>query len=162
MTYSIRSVRDGVSARKLAVAHRSFFEESLYRVMKYDPEKAEISFLSMMMDSDFELLVAFTEEDEVAGYSVFAFENPWMAEEVALGVLFYVMPEHRRSQCSQMLVDAETEICQNRGAKLSFTSSTAGFADNGCNEIAYTRLRKRNGFVGLGTFLVREFGNEQS
>lgn len=158
MMYSVKDVRCAKEAKRLADAHEVFFNESLYRDLDFCRETTEQAFLAMMLDSDFHVLVVYDEDQNIAGYSAFAFERNCSKQEVALGVWFYILPEHRRGGCSQMLVDKETELCQNRGARKMFTSSTAGFADNGCNERAYTKLRQRNGYAVLGTFLVREFG----
>jgi GNAT superfamily N-acetyltransferase len=162
MPYSVKAVRDLEEAERLADAHAVFFEESLYRKLTFDRARTVDTFMSMMLDSDFHTLIAYAEDGSIAGYNVFAFERNCSVEEVVLGVWFYVLPQHRRSQCSQMLVDAELKICKDRGAMLNFTSSTAGFSDNGCNERAYTGMRVRNGFRKLGTFLVRELSHEQS
>lgn len=161
MMYSVKDVRCAKEAKRLVEVGRVFFHESLYRDLQFCAKTLETTFLTMMSDSDYHVLIAYDENDNIAGYSAFAFERNCSVEEVALSVWFYVLPEHRTGRCSQMLVDKEIELCQNRGARKMFTSSTAGFADNGCNERAYTRMRKRNGYVVLGTFLVREFGNEQ-
>ena len=83
-----------------------------------------------------------------------------MDETVALCVNFYV--DDGCSDCSQILLDAGIKICQARGAKLAWQSSTAGFSDNGVNERAFRMFLKRNGFREVGTFLVLEIGHEQS
>jgi GNAT superfamily N-acetyltransferase len=165
MTYLVKDVRGAAEAKSLVEIHKCFFHESLYRDMTFDPVRAEQSILSMMMDSDFHVLVAYVDgqpERGPVGFFEFAFENPWMAEEVMLCVNFYVLGQHRRGQCSQMLMDKALEICKYRGAKLVWASSTAGFSDNGCNERAFRMFLKRNRFREVGTFLVWEPGHEQS
>lgn len=162
MTYSVKSVRSGAAIPALVEAHHEFFKESVYRNMTWDADKMYGTLLGMMQDSDFEVLVAYAEDGSVAGFFEFAFESPCMKEEVALCIYFYILPKYRDAECSQMLLDFGTEICQNRGAKFLWKSSTAGFSDNGCNERAYKMFLKRNGFKEIGTFLVREFGDEQS
>lgn len=159
--FSVRSSRSKNDIDALVDIHREFFHESLYRRFTWDEKRARESILHMMCDSDFETVIAITDEGQIAGFFTFAFERPWMVEEVALCVNFYVLPEFRRGKCSQMMLDFGTEICQNRGAGLSWMSSTAGFSDNGCNERAFRMLLKRNGFREVGTFLIREFGHEQ-
>lgn len=162
MTYSVKDIRDAKLAKNLVAIHQAFFEESIYRDMTFDPVRAEQSILAMMMDSDYHSLYCANEEGDIAGFFEFAFENPWMAEEVMLCVNFYVAPEYRGSQCSQMLMDSALKICKDRGAKLVWASSTAGFSDNGCNERAFRMFLKRNRFREVGTFLVWEPEHEQS
>lgn len=162
MTYSVKSVRSFGAIDALVEAHHVFFMESVYRDLTWRPDKMYQTLANMMMDSDYEVIVAYTEDGKVAGFFEFGFDSPCMDEEVALCVYFYVLPEYRDAECSQMLMDFGTEICQNRGAKFLWASSTAGFSDNGCNERAYKLFLKRNGFTEIGTFLVREFGNEQN
>jgi GNAT superfamily N-acetyltransferase len=160
MTYSVKDARDAKLANELVAVHEQFFYESIYRSMTFDPIRTTQSILAMMSDSDFHVLVAQTETGEIAGFFEFAFENPWMVEEVALCVNFYVRPEHRRGECSQILMDRGQKICKDRGAKLVWASSTAGFSDNGCNERAFRMFLKHNGFRDVGTFLVWEIGDE--
>lgn len=154
MILSVKSERGSAEAKSLVAIHEQFFHESVYRSMTWDGERAEQSILSMMCDSDFEVIVARDETGEPAGFFEFGFERPWMKEEVMLCVNFYVAPAYRRGQCSQMLLDAGMEICKYRGAKLVWASSTAGFSDNGCNERAFRMFLKRNGFRESGTFLI--------
>ncbi len=160
--YSVKSLRQYRKEQTLAIdqyveIHEQFFRESIYRDLTFNPHKTRESIVAMLCDSDCELNVV-TYCETIVAFHEFAFENPWMDEEVALCVNFYIAPDHRHSKCSQMLLDFSSAICDSRGAKFEWASSTAGFADNGCNERAYRMLLKRNGFREIGSFLVREFG----
>lgn len=159
MTYWVRDVRQPEEASRLATAHETFFKESLYRDLTFDRWRTEECFRQMMDDFDTHVVVAYDDKNTIVGYNVFTFDRNCSIQEVAMGIWFYVMPEHRNRQVSQMLLDEEEKICQNRGIGLSFTSSTAGFSDNGRNERAYTRMRVRNGYRQLGTILVRRYSH---
>lgn len=166
--YSAKSLRDFRKDNIAAIdqfveIHRMFFAESIYRDLTFNEHKTRATIVSMLCDSDFELnVITVVDRDHgnerIVGFHEFAFESPWMDEEIALCVNFYIAPDYRRSECSQMLLDFSAAICHSRGAKFEWASSTAGFADNGCNERAYKMLLKRNRFREIGTFLVREFG----
>lgn len=159
--YSLKDERGAKEARSLLPIHEAFFKEGAYRNLTFMPEKTYDTILAMMSNSDFYYLVARDESGEPCGWFNFAFENPWMAEEVMLCVNFYVASEHRRGLCSQLMMDMAIKICQDRGAKLVWMSSTAGFSDNGCNERAFRMFLKRNRFRECGTFLVWEPNHEQ-
>lgn len=161
MTFSVKDMRDARHAKNLVAIHEAFFNESIYRTMTFDSIRTLSTIVGMMMDSDTYSLYAATSDGEIAGFFEFGFERPWMKEEVMLCINFYIVPEYRGDECSQMLMDKALEICQDRGAKLVWASSTAGFSDNGCNERAFRMFLKRNRFREVGTFLVWEPEHEQ-
>ena len=159
--FSVKDMRDARYAKNLVAVHEAFFNERIYRTMTFDPIRTLATITAMMMDSDTHSLYATDEDGYIGGFFEFGFERPWMAEEVMMCINFYIVPEHRRGDCSQMLMDKALEICKNRGAKLVWASSTAGFSDNGCNERAFKMFLKRNRFREVGTFLVWEPEHEQ-
>src|SRR5882762_4462535 len=144
MTFSVKDIRDARIVKNLIDVHHAFFREGMYRHLTFDPARVEKTLLSMMLDSDTHSLYAVKEDGEIGGFFEFCFERPWMTEEVMLCINFYIVPNHRNGECSQMLMDKALEICKNRDAKLVWASSTAGFSDNGCNERAFKLFVKRN------------------
>lgn len=160
--FKVLDLRDVRLAENLVDVHGAFFNESIYRSMTFSPERTLATIQAMMLDSDTHSLYCVAPDGEIGGFFEFGFERPWMVEEVMLCINFYVLPAHRRGKCSQMLMDKALEICKDRGAKLVWASSTAGFSDNGCNERAFRMFLKRNRFREVGTFLVWEPEYEQS
>lgn len=159
--FKVLDLRDVRLAPNLVSVHEMFFEESIYRSMTFSPERTLATIKGMMLDTDTHSLYCVAPDGEIGGFFEFGFERPWMAEEVMLCINFYIVPKHRRGECSQMLMDKALQICQDRGAKLVWASSTAGFSDNGCNERAFRMFLKRNRFREVGTFLVWEPQHEQ-
>ncbi len=159
--FKVLDLRDVKLAPNLVSVHEAFFNESIYRAMTFSPERTEATITGMMLDSDTHSLYCVAPDGEIGGFFEFGFERPWMAEEVMLCINFYITRPRRRGKCSQMLMDKALEICKDRGAKLVWASSTAGFSDNGCNERAFRMFLKRNRFREVGTFLVWEPIHEQ-
>lgn len=96
------------------------------------------------------------------GFSLWQLENPWTVEHMALMVLFYVRPHARNLKLASDLLDYSMQLCQDKGAKMFYASSTAGFDDGGANERAFTALLKRKGFKVIGSFLCKGGSHEQS
>lgn len=72
---------------------------------------------------------------------------------------FYIEKEFRGLGASRELLGAFDEECLNRGAALSFASSTAGMGER--NEKLYVRLFEKKGYSTLGRVLVKDLRNEQ-
>jgi GNAT superfamily N-acetyltransferase len=160
--FKVVDLRDVKLAPNLVSVHEAFFREGMYRNMTFSPERTQATIEAMMLDSDTHSLYCIAPDGEIGGFFEFGFERPWMVEEVMLCINFYVVDRHRRGECSQMLMDSALKICKDRGAKLVWASSTAGFSDNGCNERAFRMFLKRNRFREVGTFLVWEPHHEQN
>jgi GNAT superfamily N-acetyltransferase len=112
----------------------------------------------MVDNSNTVLVVAYDDEGKVAGFTIWALENPWTVEKMGLEVLFYVRPEARKSKLAKHMLDFAIELCKDRGAKMLYSSSTGGFDDDGRNARAYNALLRRSGFIEMpeSRFLVKE------
>lgn len=154
--YSVRfATHDDLD--QIVALHEKYFYESSYAKFTFSYSKTLATFMAILADTDHLFLVAKTPEGQSVGYAILAFDSPFMDEEIAILTYFYIHPDHRRKKCSQMVLDFALELCEHKGAKAGYASSTAGFPDNGVNERAFRMLLKRNGFNHVGSFLIREF-----
>lgn len=141
-----------------AIVHhcgKDFFKESNWGHMTLDPDRIRESLIHILTNQSFIVVVAVDDNGIPAGFVIWSLENPWTIEKQALMVLFYVRPEYRTGGTASKVLDLSLDLCKNAGAKMFFSSSTAGFDDGGVNERAFTLLLKRRGFKGLGTFLCK-------
>lgn len=137
--------------------HRRYFAESSYRAFTFNDRKARDTIEATMDHPDYLYLVVVTPDGELAGYATVALDSPFMDETIAIVTYLYTASEHRNKHCSQSLLDFVLELCEHKGAKSVYASSTAGFSDNGVNERAFRMFLKRNQFNHIGSFLIREF-----
>ena len=167
MIYYTERVQDLFNLDALVDAHEIFFNESIYKDLTWNRENARQSIENMIRSDEEEVIALFALDNdcksEVVGFFEYGYDSAWMDEEVAMCVNFYIVPWHHSGHCSQKLLDLGTSLCQDRGAKLAWQSSTAGFSDNGVNERAFRMFLKRNGFEEVGALLLKRFGedNEQ-
>jgi GNAT superfamily N-acetyltransferase len=133
-----------------------FFEESNWRGLTLSKANIYNTLFSVLSREDFICLLAETEEGFPAGFVIWGIENPWTIEKQAMMSMFYIRKRYRNGKLSTKLLEASIKECKNAGAKLFFSSSTAGFDDNGVNERMFTVLLKRQGFSRLGTILCRK------
>ena len=153
-TYKIRQATpEDIAA--IAHAGRDFFAESNWHGLQLSSERIYSSLAYMLSNENFVMVLAETAQGLPAGFSFWQLENPWTVELMALMVLFYVRPDHRNAQVANGLLDYSLQLCQDKGAKMFYSSSTAGFNDAGANERAFTALLKRRGFKTTGAFLCK-------
>lgn len=139
-----------------------FFAEGAYKDLTLDMDRAFETFSHILQNEGYFALVAYDEDDNPVGGHIFGVESQFTVEPVAMCVLFYIQPEHRRGGCAKTLVDVSNALCDNLGVGIFYTSSTGGFDDDGVNERAFTMLMKRNGFEHVGSFLRRVNPNVKS
>lgn len=144
-----------------AITHagRDFFTESNWQGMTLSTENIYSSLAYMLSQPGFVMVIAETPEGLPAGFAFWQLENPWTVELMALMVLFYVRPEHRNASLANSLLDYSLTLCKDKGAKMFYASSTAGFNDGGKNERAFTALLRRKGFSVVGSFLCKGGSN---
>lgn len=153
-TYKIRQATpEDIAA--IAHAGRDFFAESNWHGLQLSSERIYSSLAYMLSNENFVMVLAETERGMPAGFSFWQLENPWTVELMALMVLFYVRPDHRNAQLANGLLDYSLDLCKDKGAKMFYASSTAGFNDAGANERAFTALLRRKGFNVVGSFLCK-------
>lgn len=157
-------------AQKNDLAHVSllgseFLEESNWLgTLTLDKDKIYSTLLHMYNDPNHILAVAFEEEGtsykRLQGFTMWSLENPWTVEKIAIEILFYVNPEYRGKNVAKPLLDFAVNICENKGARMLYSSSTAGFDDDGRTARAYNILLRRAGFKELSEsrFLVKDLG----
>jgi len=82
-------------------------------------------------------------------------------EKLGIEILFYVRPQCRKSSMAKHMLDFAVNLCKDMGARLLYSSSTAGFDDDGRNARAYNALLRRQGFKELphSAFLVMTTGD---
>lgn len=137
----------------------SFFEESPFAAkgMTLSPTRI-VSSLAAMIDSPDCVVHVVRQDGKVVGGALWALDSSWTEEPIAIEVLFYMHPQYRRRALSKALLQAGIDACYNAGARLMYSTSTAGFDDNGANARAYNMLFQSCGFSIMpnSCFLIRE------
>lgn len=146
----------------IAHAGREFMAESNWLgPLTLSTENIYRTLLHMIEDPDTVVVVAYDDQGDVGGFTFWGLENPWTVEKVAIEVLFYVRPASRKNNMAKTMLDFAVNLCKDMGARLLYSSSTAGFDDDGRNARAYNALLRRQGFKELphSTFLVMTMGD---
>lgn len=134
----------------IMLAGREFFKESnWFDNMTLCDKTIRLTLLAMHNDPNSIVIVAYDDECDVAGFALWGLQNPWTVEKIAIEDLFYIRKSARKSKIAQAMLDFSIKACQDRGAKLLYSSSTAGFNDDGKNARAYNLLLRRKGFKEL-------------
>lgn len=143
----------------LGILGLSFFEESPFasKGMTLCPERIVMTLTAMLASPEYIILLC-REDERIVGFAIWALDASWTKEPIAIEVLFYMHPEYRRRSLSKGLLQASIDACYNAGARLMYSTSTAGFDDNGANARAYNMLFQSCGFSIMpnSSFLIRE------
>lgn len=123
---------------------KKFYDESNWKI-EINFEKS-INTFHYLIDSEDNVFLVVEDNNEITGFAIWGIENPWTIEKIAIDILFYIAPKKRNFNTANKLLNESIEKCKNLGAKIFYTSSTAGFDDNGKNARAYNMLYKKNGF----------------
>lgn len=146
----------------IAHAGRQFMTESNWLgPLTLSTENIYRTLLAMLEDPDTIVVVGYDDNGDVGGFTFWGLENPWTVEKVAIEILFYVRPESRKANMARQMLDFAINLCKDKGARLLYSSSTAGFDDDGRNARAYNALLRRQGFKVLphSAFLVMTIGD---
>lgn len=133
----------------LRIALEEFYESSNWLgKLSFCADHARDALLHMFYD-EFSVVAVAMDGERVVGFGLWGLENPWTIERVAIEILFFVSPEYRNAQVSASLLRLSLDECKKLGAKAYYSSSTAGFDDEGVNARAYKMMLGRAGFVPL-------------
>ena len=142
----------------LIAGHEFFAESNWFESMTLCRKTIRMTLLKMLEDENSLIVVAYDDAGDVAGFTMWGLQNPWTLEKIAIEDLFYIRAQARKSNIAKPMMDFAVKLCKDRGAKLLYTSSTAGFNDDGRNARAYNILLKRCGFKELSNsrFLIMD------
>jgi GNAT superfamily N-acetyltransferase len=149
----------------IAHAGREFMQESNWLgPLTLSTDNIYKTLMHMVNDPDSIVIVAYDDDVNVAGFTFWGLENPWTVEKIGIEILFYVRPQCRQGNIAKAMLDFALNVCQDMGAVMLYSSSTAGFDDDGRTARAYNALLRRRGFKELpsSSFLVKELHNGQS
>ncbi len=137
-------------------------ESGFFNGLHFDEDKALTSIAVRSLSEDCVACVA-VDGDVVLGVVSANIDASWTREAIAFEEIFYIRPEHRNARVAIKLCDFFIKECKMQGAKKIFSSSTAGFDDNGKNANAFTKLLKRFGFKEIkgGCVLIKDLAHEQ-
>lgn len=100
----------------LVALGQRFFEESEFPSFStYSPENFE-RVLRLSIDSPVFVTLVFTPEGTPEGFLSFHLDNPYTVEPLALGFLFYVVPEYRKTPAGRILQGMALEYAKGCGA----------------------------------------------
>lgn len=99
------------------------------------------------------VMLVWENNDVLGGFAFGTIGNEFSVERCAYVHKFYVEQEFRGLGVSDELLKAFDQVAAAMGAKLSFSSATAGMGEQ--VEQLYVRLFERNGYTVLGRVLVR-------
>jgi len=137
-------------------AGRFFCESNFLRCMTFSPDNTVYSMAAMIESDEHEVLII-QHEGVDCGFAIWGYDKAWTVERIAIEILFYISPAYRRDGVAKRLLQESVNVCDNAGVKLMYSTSTAGFDDNGVNARAYNMLFKSCGFNEMknSAFLVR-------
>ncbi len=134
-----------------AMAKRFVAESDL--PFTYSDEASRRSFWHAIQNDDMILLV-WADDDVIGGAVLGLVEQDFCYESMGYMLKFYVEQEFRGLDVSRELVRAFENAAARKGARIVFTSSTAGMGER--VEKMYVRLFEKQGYNVLGRVLVKE------
>ena len=141
---------------------RKYMEESkFYNNMDFDSDAAlDFVWFKFLQENPFTAVAV--DGDTVKGFVTASIAKPFHKQPVAFEEMFYILPQYRRSKDVIKLCTFFIEQCRIRGAVKLFSTSTAGFDNDGHHASVFTRLLKRLGFVEIkgGSVLIKDFSDE--
>lgn len=148
---------DDVAALSL-IGEKFFIESGWVKNLTLSKENVYGSFLAMIEDPDYFVIVAYTDDGELGGFMVVGLGNPWTVEKVAIEELFYVSPFEAGRGVAKIMLDYSEQLCKNEGAKLFYSSSTATIDETGRAARGFNILLRRNGWAEIphARFFVKD------
>lgn len=143
----------------ILITIKEFFNESnWFDKMTLCKKNIRKTMIAMHNDPNSLVVVAYDDKNGFVGFTLWGLQNPWTVEKIAIEDLFYIRKSARKSKIAQAMLDFSIKACQDKGAKLLYSSSTAGFDDNGVNARAFNILLKKTGFseIPKSKFLIME------
>lgn len=144
----IAEMKDAESIRDLI--YPSYFDESIYRDLTYDPDMTLNVIKGWLRDRSF--IVKDSESGKVVGFATIAFLRSFYKETEGDVEMFYVLPEYRGTWAARLLVNCLVENARANDAKVIYTSCLSGIDEK--NNTLYVNLWKKFGFKTLGTVLI--------
>jgi len=132
----------------------AFYKKSNFEEGGYDsPQLAYILTLGIY-DENSVLLVAEI-DDEVVGFVACDIARYYTTFPVSHMFLFFVKEGYAKHQVGSKLVEAKDAIVKNKGCKYTYSSSSAGFDDQGHNDRGLELMYSRLGYEPNGFFMRR-------
>lgn len=128
----------------------SYFEESMYSCLTYDPLITRQTIMQWIPET----CILAKVDDKIAGIVAAYFTRTYYKEIEGDVVIFYVHPDYRGTPIARSLVNALTMIADKNSAAIVYTSSGSGIGSQ--NNKLYGNLFKKFGFQELGTELIRK------
>lgn len=156
-------VNDSVTIRRcnegdykgLILLADDFFRESHWCQMGFEYDQAQAGrAIELMAQGHLPTIVADIEGD-IIGCASWAYDQVCTTQPIAMGFVFYVHPDMRRTSIGVRLIDAAIDQARHDGACGVYFSSTAGFDDNGRNEKLFSNMMQRKGFKSIGRCFMR-------
>ncbi len=138
---------------ELGPLFEAFHGESAFRAIDLDLDSAGAT-AHLLIESDLgALFVACTEDDRIVGATGALLYPSWFNRQHVVGseVLWYVLPDHRRSKAGKLLFNALEEWGQEKGAHSFSMASAAGPHQKRVNQIYESR-----GYKALETSFIKE------
>jgi GNAT superfamily N-acetyltransferase len=110
-----RFVREDDIPALLALGERFFDESEFSTFSTYSPENFERVLRATVDNPAFPTLI-FAPEGTPEGFLSFQFDAPYTVEPLALGFLFYVSPEYRKSPAARILQGMANAYAKGCGA----------------------------------------------
>lgn len=133
----------------LDLLHSSYFKESVYSALDYDPLAARLT-VQNWLD---EIVILARVEGKLVGIMSMYFIKTFYKQPECDIIMFYVHPDYRGTGISRALVNAIVMLSDKNNAAVIYTTSASGMDES--NDKLYTNLFKKFGFKVLGTELIR-------
>ena len=112
--------------RLLELAEQFFNESEMSEFSTFSAENIERTIRNFFAHPDFVFLVFLPDGEEIHGFSAFMMEASYTEELVALGWLFYVTPEYRKTPAGRSLLALSVDYAEQAGCCAFYNGVMAG------------------------------------
>lgn len=140
---------------------KDYMRESVfYDGIDFDEGNAWDSIYYRFLSEDNITCVA-VDGDTVMGFVSLNIDTSYTKQKIAFEEIYYIAPKYRRGKVAIKLCDFFVEQCRINDVVKIFTTSTAGFDNEGHHSNVFTRLLKKFGFVEIkgGCVLIKDLTN---
>lgn len=149
MNYELKyATKDDVQGI-LDVIYPHYFNESMYKILDYDPEMARLTVENWIEN----ICVVCKDGEKIVAVASMFLARTYYKQTEANVEMFYILPKYRGKGISRAIVQTLVNVADANNCAIIYTSCAGGVGE--LNNNLYTNLYKKFNFNKLGTEMVR-------